>query len=191
MKGLLAIDLTAVVNWLHPPSCGPKEVCTGPNSLQMFVLLCGFALMVIGAGGIRPCNMAFGADQFNPNSESGKRGINSFVNWYFITLTFAQMVSLTFIVYVQTNVSWSIGLAIPTIFMFISCILFFMGSNIYVKVKAEGSPITSVIRVLVVAFKKRHLPPQLSLSLFNYTPPKSITSKLPYTNQFRQVHNLR
>lgn len=191
MKGLLVINLTSVLNWLHPPTCGPKDVCTGPTSFQMSVLLCGFALMVIGAGGIRPCNMAFGADQFNPNTESGKRGINSFVNWYFITLTFAQMISLTLIVYVQTNISWSIGLAIPTMFMFISCILFFMGSKIYVKVKAEGSPITSVFRVLVAAFKKRHLPPQMSLSLFNYVPPKSISSKLPHTKQFRQVNNLR
>ncbi|KAF1001772.1 hypothetical protein AG4045_015754 [Apium graveolens] len=182
--GLLVIDLTAIVNWLHPPMCGPKEVCTGPTSFQLFVLCCGFALMVIGAGGIRPCNMAFGADQFNPNTESGKRGINSFVNWYFITLTFAQMVSLTLIVYIQTNISWSIGLAIPAIFMFISCIVFFMGSKIYVKVKAEGSPITSVLRVLVAAFKKRHLPQQLSLSLFNYVPPKTISSKLPHTKQF-------
>lgn len=183
--GLLVIELTAAVNWLHPPKCGPKEVCTRPTSFQMFFLLSGFALMVVGAGGIRPCNMAFGADQFNPNTESGKRGINSFVNWYFITLTFAQMISLSFIVYIQTNISWSIGLAIPAIFMFLSCIVFFLGSKIYVKVKAEGSPMTSVVRVLVVSFKKRHLPPQPSLSLYNYAPPKSISAKLPYTNQFR------
>ena len=184
--GLLVIDLTAIVNWLHPPKCGLNEVCTKPTQFQMLFLLSGFALMVIGAGGIRPCNMAFGADQFNPNSESGKRGIHHFVNWYFITLTFAQMVSLTFVVYVQTNISWSIGLAIPTLFMFISVVVFFMGSKIYVKVKAEGSPITSVLRVLVVAFKKRNLTLQPSLSLFNYVPPKSIiTSKLSYTSQFR------
>ncbi|WOG99539.1 hypothetical protein DCAR_0518892 [Daucus carota subsp. sativus] len=183
--GLAAINLTAAVSWLHPPPCGSEEVCTGPTSFQMAFLLCGFGLMVIGAGGIRPCNMAFGADQFNPNTESGKRGVNSFVNWYFITLTFAQMVSVTIVVYIQTVIGWSIGLAIPTFFMFVSCLLFFFGSKIYVKVKAEGSPMTSVVRVLVVAFKKRHLPPQPSHCLYNYAPPKSISSKLPHTRQFR------
>ncbi|PWA69552.1 major facilitator superfamily protein [Artemisia annua] len=143
--------------------------------------------MIIGAAGIRPCNLAFGADQFNPNTESGKRGINSFFNWYFFTLTFAQMVSVTLVVYVQSDVSWSIGLGIPAIFMLISCVLFFGGTKIYVRVKPEGSPFTSMARVLVVAVKKRQL--KLSqedkMKLYNYTPPKSINSTLPYSDQFR------
>lgn len=191
VKGLLVIDLTAVFKSLHPPECGSEEdsVCTGPTAWQIFILLCGFGLMVIGAGGIRPCNLAFGADQFNPHTESGKRGINSFFNWYFFTLTFAQMISLTLVVYVQTDVSWSIGLAIPTIFMLVSGFLYFLGSKIYVKVKPEGSPFTSVVQVLVVATKKRRLklPEQPWLSLFNYAPTKSINSKLGYTEQFRSL----
>ncbi|GAB4845541.1 hypothetical protein Ancab_038946 [Ancistrocladus abbreviatus] len=34
--------------------------------------------MVVGAGGVRPCNSAFGANQFNPNIESGKRGFSGY-----------------------------------------------------------------------------------------------------------------
>ncbi|XP_058228330.1 protein NRT1/ PTR FAMILY 2.11-like [Rhododendron vialii] len=187
--GLLVIALTDAIKQLHPPHCTSEDesACIGPTAGQMAFLLFGFALMVVGAGGIRPCNLAFGADQFNPNTESGKRGINSFFNWYFFTLTFAMMVSLTLIVYVQSDVSWVIGLAIPTAFMFISCVLFFVGTKIYVIVKPEGSPLTSLVQVIVAAVKKRWLPlpEQPWLSLFNYTPPKSINSKLPYTQQFR------
>ncbi|KAA8540917.1 hypothetical protein F0562_024945 [Nyssa sinensis] len=187
--GLLVITLTAAVKKLHPPHCGSEDSssCIGAKAWQLAFLLCGFGLMVVGAGGIRPCNLAFGADQFNPNTESGKRGINSFFNWYFFTLTFAQMVSVTLVVYVQSDVSWGIGLAIPTIFMLISCALFFMGTKIYVKVKPEGSPMTSIVQVIVVAVKKRRLKPpaQPWLSLFNYVPSKTINSKLPYTDQFR------
>ncbi|KVI06368.1 protein NRT1/ PTR FAMILY 2.9-like [Cynara cardunculus var. scolymus] len=187
--GLLLIDLTAVFKGLHPPECASKEGshCTSATPLQWLFLLTGFALMIVGAAGIRPCNLAFGADQFNPKTESGKRGINSFFNWYFFTLTFAQMVSVTLVVYVQSDLSWSIGLAIPAIFMLISCFLFFGGTKIYVIVKPEGSPFTSMVRVVVVAVKKRRLklPEQPSLSLFNYTQPKSINSSLPYSNQFR------
>lgn len=186
--GLLLIALTAAIPKLHPPHCGKEETsCIGPTPWQMAFLLSGFGSLIIGAGGIRPCNLAFGADQFNPNTESGKKGINSFFNWYFFTFTFAQMVSLTIIVYVQTDISWAIGLAIPTILMFISGILFFTGSRIYVKVKASGSPMTSVVQVIVVAIKKRRL--KLSEhpleSMFDYISPKSINSKLPYTSQFR------
>jgi dipeptide/tripeptide permease len=189
VKGLLAIQLTAAIKKLHPPHCGSgqNDTCIGPTTGQMVFLLTGFGMLIVGAAGIRPCNLAFGADQFNPETESGKKGINSFFNWYFFTFTFAQLVSLTLIVYVQSNVSWAIGLGIPAILMLISCALFFMGSKMYVKVKATGSPVTSVAQVIVVATKKRQLklPEQPWLSLFKYMPPSSINSKLPYSDQFR------
>ncbi|BBH03899.1 Major facilitator superfamily protein [Prunus dulcis] len=189
--GLLLIDLTVVFKKLHPPHCKAEEgeTCKGPTTGQMAFLLTGFALLVVGAAGIRPCNLAFGADQFNPKTESGKRGINSFFNWYFFTFTFAQMVALTLIVYVQSKISWALGFGIPPILMLISCALFFMGSKMYVKVKATGSPITSLAQVIVVALKKRHLklsePEQPRFCMFIYVPPNSINSKLPNTNQFR------
>ncbi|ONI08555.1 hypothetical protein PRUPE_5G185100 [Prunus persica] len=191
--GLLLIDLTVVFKKLHPPHCKAEEgeTCKGPTTGQMAFLLTGFALLVVGAAGIRPCNLAFGADQFNPKTESGKRGINSFFNWYFFTFTFAQMVALTLIVYVQSKISWALGFGIPPILMLISCALFFMGSKMYVKVKATGSPITSLAQVIVVAIKKRHLklsePEQPWFCMFIYMPPNSINSKLPNTNQFRYL----
>ncbi|EOY21699.1 Major facilitator superfamily protein isoform 3 [Theobroma cacao] len=189
MKGLLAIQLTAAIPELHPHRCAAQgnTDCRGPTAGQMAFLLTGLGLIIVGAGGVRPCNLAFGADQFNPKTESGKRGINSFFNWYFFTFTFAQMVSLTLIVYIQSNVSRAIGLGIPAILMLIACAVYFVGSKIYVKVKATGSPLTSVAQVILVAIKKRQLKllEQPWLSLFKYTPPKSINSKLPYTDQFK------
>lgn len=184
---MLVLTLTAAISKLHPPHCGPSGPCSGPTSWQMAFLLSGLGFLVVGAGGIRPCNLAFGADQFNPNTESGKKGINSFFNWYYFTFTFAMMVSLTIIVYVQTNVSWAWGLAIPAFLMFLSCAMFFMGSKIYVKVKPDGSPLTSAARVIVTAVKKRRLqsPEQPWFSLYNHIPTSSINSKIPYTDQFR------
>ncbi|PIN12019.1 H+/oligopeptide symporter [Handroanthus impetiginosus] len=186
LLGLLVITLTAVFKNLHPPHCSPGEKCIGPDAGQMAFLILGFALMIIGAGGIRPCNLAFGVDQFNPKTESGKRGIDSFFNWYYFTITFAQIISLTLVVYVQSNISWSIGLAIPAVCMFLSCFLYFVGTKMYVKVKPEGSPMTSLVQVMVVAAKKRKLklPEEPSISLFNYVPPKSINSRLSHTEQF-------
>ena len=153
----------------------------------MAFLFAGFGFMMVGAAGIRPCNLAFGADQFDPNTEAGKKGVNSFFNWYFFTYTFAMMVSLTLIVYIQSNVSWALGLGIPAALMLISCVVYFMGSNKYVKVKATGSPVTSAVQVIVAALKKRQLklPENPLVSLFTYMPPESINSRLPYTYQFR------
>ncbi|XP_060170276.1 protein NRT1/ PTR FAMILY 2.11-like [Lycium barbarum] len=188
--GMLVLTLTAAVSKLHPPECGGNQEatqCVGPTTGQMTFLLGGFCLLVTGASGIRPCNLAFGADQFDPNTESGRRGISSFFNWYYFSYTFAMMVSLTVIVYVQSSISWSLGLAIPTIMMFLSCALFFVGTKIYVRLVPKGSPLTSVAQVLVAAFKKRHLqlPQQPCFSLFNYVASNSLNSMLPYTDQFR------
>ncbi|RZR90383.1 hypothetical protein BHM03_00018274 [Ensete ventricosum] len=186
-SGMLILTLTAAVSKLHPPPCsGHGDACHGPTPAQMAVLYASYVFMVIGAGGIRPCNLAFGADQFDPTTEAGKRGISSFFNWYYMTFNFAMMASSTFVIYVQSNVSWSLGLAIPTAFMFISCVLFFVGTKIYVKVRPEGSPITSIAQVLVVAFRKRalKLPDDLKGSLFDPPHLSSLVSKLPHTDQF-------
>ncbi|XVF09157.1 hypothetical protein REPUB_Repub07fG0067500 [Reevesia pubescens] len=187
--GMVLLTLTAAISKLHPPACDSSEsgTCHGPTPWQMTFLLSGLGLMVVGAGGIRPCNLAFGADQFNPKTESGKRAISSFFNWYYFTFTFAMMVSLTVIVYVQSDVSWALGLAIPAFMMFLSCVTFFIGTRIYVKVRPEGSPITSVIQVIVAAVRKRQLnqPEQPWISLFNHIPKSTINSKLSYSDQFR------
>lgn len=183
---MLVLTMTATFPNLHPPKCGSGE-CVGPSAGQLCFLFTAFVFLVIGASGIRPCNLAFGADQFNPKTESGKRGINSFFNWYYFTFTFAMMVSLTVIVYVQASINWAIGLAIPAFLMFLSCAVFFVGTRIYVMILPLGSPITSVVQTLVVAFKKRklQLPTNPLDSLFTYHSPDSINSKLAYTHQLR------
>ncbi|XP_065879415.1 protein NRT1/ PTR FAMILY 2.11-like [Euphorbia lathyris] len=185
--GMLVLMLTAAISNLHPPKCEPgSNKCLPPTAWQLGFLLSSFGFLVIGAGGIRPCNLAFGADQFNPKTKSGKKGISSFFNWYYLTFTFAAMVSVTGIVYVQSDVHWGIGLAIPAFLMFLSCVVFFVGTNMYVIVKPQGSPLTSIAQVLVVAANKRklQLPHNLPSSLFNFIPPKSINSKLHHTDQF-------
>ncbi|KAL3640626.1 hypothetical protein CASFOL_015594 [Castilleja foliolosa] len=187
--GMLVLTLTATFENLHPPKCGSDvhTTCDGPSPGQVTFLYGGFVLLVIGASGIRPCNLAFGVDQFNPNTNSGRRGTNSFFNWYYFTYTFAMILSLTAIVYVQSNLSWAVGLGIPTFLMLLSCTFFFVGTRIYVRVLPEGSPLMSTVQTLVVAFKKRRLelPDEPCKSLFNHIPVDSINSELAYTYQFR------
>jgi peptide/histidine transporter 3/4 len=185
--GMLVLTLTAGISNLHPPSCSENGTCKSATAGQLTFLLSGFGLLIIGASGIRPCNLAIGADQFNPNTEAGRKGINSFFNWYYFTYTFAVMVSMTGIVYVQASVSWTLGLAIPTLLMFLSCACFFAGSKILVKVLPEGSPLTGVAQVIVAAYKKRGLPlPEDPIqSLFSGVSDDSKIPKIPHTDQFR------
>ncbi|OMO77415.1 Proton-dependent oligopeptide transporter family [Corchorus olitorius] len=196
---MVVLTLTAAIHKLHPPKCPSSNsgTCVEPVTGQLAFLYFAFGLLVIGAGGIRPCNLAFGADQFDPRTESGQKGINSFFNCNYFTFTLGVMVSITLIVYIQSSLGWAIGLGIHVALMLFSCILFFMGSRLYVKVKPEGSPLTSVAQVLLAAARKRHLKLPTNndelKAYFNYMPQSSINSKLPYTDQFsiQQVEEVK
>ncbi|RCV19700.1 hypothetical protein SETIT_3G406400v2 [Setaria italica] len=176
--GMILLTLTAAVPSLHPHGMGP-------SATQMAVLLVSFGLLAVGAGGIRPCNLAFGADQFDPRTPAGRRGITSFFNWYYFTFTIAMMISATFIIYLQSSVSWALGLAVPATLMGLSCALFFMGTPLYVRVRPEGSPFTSFAQVLVAAARKRRLPAPASLGeLFDPPHRSNLITKIAYTDQF-------
>ncbi|CAL4939599.1 unnamed protein product [Urochloa decumbens] len=178
--GMIILTLTAAVPSLHPHNGA------GPSATHMAALLVSFALLAVGAGGIRPCNLAFGADQFDPRTPSGRKGINSFFNWYYFTFTIAMMISATVIIYLQSNVSWALGLAVPAALMGLSCAVFFMGTRLYVRVRPEGSPFTSFVQVLVAAYRKRRVPPPASPAAELFDPPhkSSLVSKIAYTDQF-------
>ncbi|KAF5746618.1 putative nitrate transporter [Tripterygium wilfordii] len=194
LLGLITLTLTAWLPQLHPPSCNSQQLphghhCKGPNNLQFGMLILGLGLLAIGTGGIRPCNIPFGVDQFDQTTEGGKKGIASFYNWYYITATLVSLITLTVVVYIQDNVSWVLGFGLPTILMVCSIVLFFVGTRIYVHQPPQGSLFSGIAGVLVSAHRKRRLllPEDGETDVSFYDPPlkKAILLKLPLTNQYR------
>lgn len=108
--------------------------------LFFFSLLDGAIVMAIGgtilrlrtissrSRCIRPCNIAFGADQFDTNT---KGQIESFFNWRYLSFTInlhqALAIALTRVVYIQTEISWTISFAIPTACLSLSITIFLIG----------------------------------------------------------------
>ncbi|KAI3974138.1 hypothetical protein MKX01_033389 [Papaver californicum] len=189
--GLLVLTLTAAIPDLYPPSCTPEQLqhgqCVGPSKSQLGFLFMALGLLTVGAGGIRPCSIPFGVDQFDPTTDEGKKGITSFFNWYYFSFTIVIMIALTVLVYIR-GLSWVWGLAIPTFLMFCAIVLFFAGTQIYVYIQPDGSVFSSIAQVFVAAYKKRKLKLPSSSDHVLFDPPmkgSSIISKIPYTNQFR------
>ncbi|XP_050237670.1 protein NRT1/ PTR FAMILY 2.13-like [Mercurialis annua] len=190
--GMVTVTLTAWLPNLHPPKCHLESLsannCKTPTTLQLAVLCMGLGLLSVGTGGVRPCSIPFGVDQFDPTTEEGVKGISSFYNWYYTSFTVVILITLTVVVYIQDSVSWVIGFGIPTVLMLCSIILFFVGTKIYVHVKPEGSIFSGLAQVFVAAYKKRRLrlPRDHDGTLYDPPPVKiSELSKLPLTNQFR------
>nr|AQX43137.1 NPF family transporter [Pinus pinaster] len=185
--GMALLSLTAIFPQFRPPPCNTNTgtPCRLASGGQNALLYSSFIMMTIGAGGIRPCSVAFGADQFDYTSEKGKRSIQSFFNWYYFSFTIAMMVALTIIVYIQDDVSWSWGLCIPTSLMFLSVTSFLVGANLYNCVTPEGSSFTSFAQVLVAARRKCHLSLPSQTSDY-YDPPQQgvLKSRMDLTDQF-------
>ncbi|EXB63800.1 Nitrate transporter 1.7 [Morus notabilis] len=202
LSGMATVTLTAWLPQLHPSACTKQELdlghCRGPSQTQLGSLLLGLGFLSIGTGGIRPCSIPFGVDQFDPTTDQGRKGINSFFNWYYTTFTIVLLITQTVVVYIQDNLSWVVGFGIPTILMACSIAFFFIGTSLYNHAKPEGSMFSSILQVFVAAYKKRRiiLDPTDDIigaddhhdhKVVFYEPPVkgSVLSKLSRTNQYR------
>lgn len=184
------MTLTASINELRPPrTCDRHSHCPQPKAWQLSFLFSGLGLLSIGAGGIRPCNIAFGADQFDTKTEKGRAQLESFFNWWYFTFTVALVVALTAVVYVQTNVSWALGFAIPTACFVLSITIFLLGRHTYINVKPQGSVFLDMLKVISAACRKRKARVRAGSGKFFFDSDMSAGSeadvpKLPHTDRF-------
>ncbi|KAG0453377.1 hypothetical protein HPP92_024681 [Vanilla planifolia] len=167
LLGMIGVTVSAILPGLRPPACELKsETCHRATTCQLLVFYGSLLLTAAGSGGIRPCVVAFGADQFEldrPMAQHGGR--RSFFNLYFFSMGFSTLLALTVAVYVQDNVGWGLGFGIPSIAMFVSIVVLVAGYPLYIRRKPGGSPLTRVTQVLVAAVRKRkiHLPADANL----------------------------
>ncbi|CAH2066461.1 unnamed protein product [Thlaspi arvense] len=189
LLGMLVLTFTSLIPNLRPPPCTSDQItgeCTRYSDSQLYVLLSGLFLLSVGTGGIRSCSVPFGLDQFDDSTEEGREGSRSFFSWYYTTHTIVQLISMTLVLYVQNNISWAIGFAIPTVLNLVALVLLFVGTRFYVFVKPEGSVFSGIFKVLVDAYKKRNVQ---SSSEIDYHRPlletNAKSNELVLTDQFR------
>lgn len=154
-QGMGTIALTAGIDQLRPLTCSDLSNCPQPSTPQMMVLFSGLVLLAVGAGGIRACNIAFGADQFDTSTEKGKAQLASFFDWWYLSFTLALLVALTVVVYIQTNISWFIGFIVPTALLLLSIFIFVVGRHFYIYMKPQGSVFVDMVKVLNAACRKK------------------------------------
>ncbi|KAG8388661.1 hypothetical protein BUALT_Bualt02G0148500 [Buddleja alternifolia] len=157
LLGMGAMTFGAGLPELRPPHCQDQALCIQPHKWQLAFLFVSLALISMGAGGIRPCNIAFGADQFDTNTEKGRAHLESFFNWWYLSFTIALVIALTVVVYIQTNISWLIGFAIPTACLVVSITLFLIGRHTYIYRRPQGTVFIDMVKVMVAAFRKRKI----------------------------------
>ncbi|XP_017970882.1 PREDICTED: protein NRT1/ PTR FAMILY 3.1 [Theobroma cacao] len=185
--GMTSLTLSAILPQFRPPPCKGEEVCQQATAGQLAILYGSLLLGALGSGGIRPCVVAFGADQFDETDPKQSTKTWKYFNWYYFVMGASMLVAVTVLVYIQDNFGWGWGLGIPTIAMFLSIITFIAGYPLYRHMDPAGSPFTRLLQVSVAAFKKRKLTmvtdPQLLYRNEELDAAISLGGKLVHTEQ--------
>ncbi|OWM89356.1 hypothetical protein CDL15_Pgr024104 [Punica granatum] len=193
--GMTCLTLSASLPQLRPPPCqSDHHPCQEANTGQLSILYVALLLGAVGSGGIRPCVVAFGADQFDESDPRQSTKIWKYFNWYYFVMGASVLVAVTVLVYIQENVGWGWGLGIPTVLMFLSVVALVFGYPLYRKMEPAGSPFTRLLQVSVAAFQKRTLPaledPWMLYKNEELDALISIDGKLVHTSQMRFVSML-
>ncbi|KQK09861.1 protein NRT1/ PTR FAMILY 1.2 [Brachypodium distachyon] len=161
LTGIVFLWLSAMIHGARPAPCGAgivPEQCMPPGPRHLAWLIAGFTFLSIGAGGIRPCSMAFGADQFSRHpKEKRARILQAYFNAYYASIGVAFTVAVTVIVYVQDNVGWKAGFAVPMGLMMLSAVSFLLGSRLYIKEKGSRQMFSGIGAAFTAAIKNRRV----------------------------------
>ncbi|KQK18670.1 protein NRT1/ PTR FAMILY 3.1 [Brachypodium distachyon] len=149
--GMVLLTVSAALPQFRP---GPNQEAA---PWQLAVLYVSLLLNAVGAGGYRPCIVAFGADQFDESEAAERARSWGFFNWYYFCNGASMLVAVTAVVYVQDNVGWGWGLGVPAFCMALSVVAFVSGYPLYRRLDPAGSPFTRLAQVVVAAVRKRRL----------------------------------
>jgi len=147
--GMVMLALSAFVPGLTP------DPDVYPNPLQNAALYTSLYVVALGTGGIKPNVSAFGADQFDESVPADRKEKTSFFNWFYFSINLGSLLAVTVIVWIQENVSWAVGFAIPALCMALAVAVFIAGSGKYKHVEPSESPFTRVFHVVWAAFRAR------------------------------------
>ncbi|PWA65200.1 major facilitator superfamily protein [Artemisia annua] len=171
-RGLLMLVISVVK--IHP----------NHQVLPFFIAL---HVINIGEGGHRPCIQTFAADQFDDGIPEEKAVKNSFFNWWYLGIVLGGVSGTLAVSFVQFDISWGWGFAIPAMVVAAAFVVFLAGKNTYRREVKVGSPITKVAQVIVAAVKKRNLSLENEFNVYVQGEESGAakTRLLARTNQFR------
>lgn len=132
-----------------------------PSLLELVAFYLSLYLAAFAEGGMRPCIQAFGADQFDEEDINESKAKSSFFNWWYFAMAAGSLLALVILNYIQENLSWELGFAIPCIVMFFALLLYLLGSLTYRfrLPRDEKNPFARISRVFMNAMRNRRTSP--------------------------------
>ncbi|XP_039784868.1 protein NRT1/ PTR FAMILY 8.3-like isoform X3 [Panicum virgatum] len=142
--GMLILTVSASV---------PLIVDVPSNSgVRRVAVYLGLYLVALGTGGVKPCSSALGADQFD-GTDPVERATKGSFNWYYFCVNIGSLLSGTVLVWVQEDIGWGVGFAVPMVLMVSGLAVFVAGRKVYRYKKLGASPLTRAAQVVVAAVR--------------------------------------
>ncbi|XP_021820913.1 protein NRT1/ PTR FAMILY 4.6-like [Prunus avium] len=162
LLGLGLLTVQAHFHQLRPFPCqnvtpGPGQTCEAADTNQLAILYTGLYLIALGTSGVKSALPALGADQFDEKDPNGGAQLSSFFNWFLFSLTVGAIFGVTFVVWISSNRGWDLAFALCTVAVFFAVVFVCMGKSLYRNNVPKGSPLLSILQVLVAATKNRKL----------------------------------
>lgn len=154
LSSLIPIPSTLSPSCNYSSSDTTLTPCEAVSPAYKIVLYLSLFLIALGCGGVRSSLLPFGADQFTDTNQADQQKKVLFFSWFYVCVIFGVISSGTVVVWVQENVSWSLGFGIPTLCIGLALVWFLAGTAIYRKRLPSGSPLKSICQVLVASFRK-------------------------------------
>ncbi|KAE9601969.1 hypothetical protein Lal_00040922 [Lupinus albus] len=152
--GLLMLTIQAHIPSLRPPRCvtvTTNGLCQKVDGGEAVMLFAGLYMVALGVGGIKGSLPAHGAEQFDESTQEGRKMRSSFFNYFVFSLSCGALIAVTFVVWIEDNKGWQWGFGVSTASILLSFPVFLLGSKTYRTKIPSGSPITTMLKVIVAA----------------------------------------
>ena len=124
----------------------------------------GIYLLAFGDGGIKPNVSTFGADQFDPRLEEGRKGMDRWFNLFYAAINCGALISFTLIVSItQYGIPWlggreygfAVGFGIAALFTFAGICTFIGGKPRYKMLPPMGSILGKAVRIIAQGLRRK------------------------------------
>ncbi|KAF4367617.1 hypothetical protein F8388_011256 [Cannabis sativa] len=153
--GLLILTIQAQIPSLKPSTCASVKSffshCQEVDEWERVMLFLGLYLVALGVGGIKGSLPPHGAQQFDESTPQGRKQRSEFFNYFIFCLSCGALIAVTWVVWIEDNKGWQWGFGTATVTILVSIPLFLVGSPFYRSKVPTGSPITTMLKVLVAA----------------------------------------
>ncbi|XP_020094510.1 protein NRT1/ PTR FAMILY 8.3-like isoform X2 [Ananas comosus] len=153
LLGMIVITSSAIIPSLRPSPCNGSS-CPPASGLQYIVLFCALYLVALGTGGVKSALLPFGADQYDELNPVENQKKQFFFSWFFVAVNLGVFTAGTVIAWVQQNMDWALGFGLAGSCLILASIGFFVGTPIYRVRTPSGSPLKSVVKVVIASMKK-------------------------------------